>query len=192
VRQNPCFLAAATSRAVLVAATPAFADASAWAFFGGGAMGWKQTANPSVQPAGTMIVDGGVGTSPEGRFIVGGVFRFQPVFKSGVDISLLTRFCNHGFQVGDWGFAVDAGAFARAWGAQAIGFSGSVSLGMPLGITLMLTTEAGTDHAVSFGAVAGVDLLRLTLYRQTLLDWWQNPSSSGKQTARAGGLSLRF
>jgi len=71
------------------------------------------------------------------------------------------------------------------------GFTGSVSLGMPLGVTLMGTTQYGIDGAVSFGAVAGIDLLRLTLYRQTLLKWWQNPSSSGGQTAR-GGLSFLF
>jgi hypothetical protein len=191
VRIIPCFLAAAASVAVLAAAAPARADASAWAFFSAGGMGWKQSENPSYQPAATMIVDGGVGTSPEGRFIIGGVFRFQPVFNNGVDISLLTRVCTHGFQVGDWGVAVDAGGFARAWGSESVGFSGSVSLGMPLGVTVMLTTEAGIDHAFSFGAVAGIDLLRLTLYRQTLLKWWQNPSSSGAQTAGTG-TSFRF
>jgi hypothetical protein len=200
VKNAPRLLAAAAplavSVAVLTTASPARADASAWAFFGGGAMAWKQSENPSLQPAATMIIDGGVGSSPDGRVIIGGIFRFQPVFNFnaynvGVDLAVLARLCTHGFQTGGWGFAVDAGGFARPWGSESVGFTGSISLGMPLGITLMGTTQYGVDGAVSFGAVAGIDLLRLTLYRQTLLKWWQNPSSSGGQTAR-GGLSFLF
>lgn len=200
MKNAPRLLAAAAplavSVAVLTTASSARADTSAWAFFGGGAMAWKQSENPSLQPAGTMIIDGGIGSSPDGRIIIGGLFRFQPVFNFnaynvGVDLSILARVATHGFQTGDWGFAVDAGGFARPWGSESVGFAGSISLGMPLGITLMATTQYGTDGAMSFGAVAGIDLLRLTLYRQTLLKWWQNPSSPGGQTAR-GGLSFLF
>ena len=67
----------------------------------------------------------------------------------------------------------------------------SIGMAIVVGVTLMLTTQYGLDSAVSFGAVAGIDLLRLTVYRQTLLKWWQNPSSSGAQTARSGP-SLSF
>jgi hypothetical protein len=167
-------------------------------------MGWKQSELNAINPAGTMVIDAGVGTSPDARLIVGGLFRLQPIFptrgidlpKSGVDLSLLTRFASHGFQAGDWGVALDVGGFARPWGYRSIGFAGSVSVGMPLGVTLMLQTEVGTDHAISLGAVAGIDLLRLTIYRQTLLNWWQNLSPAWKKndaqpTAR-GITSLRF
>jgi hypothetical protein len=54
----------------------------------------------------------------------------------------------------------------------------------------MVQTEVGTDQALSFGAVAGIDLLRLTLYRQTLLNWWPNPSAASKKSAR--GLGFLF
>jgi hypothetical protein len=175
-------LATAALLAVFAAASPARADASTWVFVGGGGLGWKTSEYNGVNPAGTVVVDGGIGTSPDARFIVGGLFRFQPIFPAGgIDLSLLTRFATHGFQAGDWGVALDVGGFARPWGHRSIGFAGSVSLGMPLGITLMLQTELGTDHAITLGAVAGVDLLRLTIYRQTLLKWWQNPSPAWKK-----------
>jgi len=197
VQRLPCFLAAAASLAVSAAASPARADASAWVFLGGGAMGWKQSADNGINTAGTMIIDAGVGTSPDARFIVGGLFRFQPIFPNGgIDLSVLTRFATHGFQAGDWGAALDVGGFARPWGQEAVGFSGSISVGMPLGVTLMLQTELGTAHTISFGAVAGIDLLRLTIYRQTLLNWWQNPSPAWKKTdaqpSASGLTSLRF
>jgi hypothetical protein len=195
VRKLSVSLAIASFGAALAVASPALADASAWVFVGGGVLGWKQAEYPTVNTSGSMVFDVGAGTSPTGRFIFGGLFRIQPVFEYGVDLALLTRFCTRGFQVGDWGFAIDAGGFARPWGVQSIGFSGSASLGTPLGFQLTLLTEIGTDKAYSFGAVAGIDLLRLTVYRQTLLKWWQNPSPpnwSNAQTAGTGGGGVRF
>jgi hypothetical protein len=194
VRTLPVLLAVASSLAAIAAASPARAEASAWVFVGGGGMLWKQFQDVSYNPAGTFIVDVGAGSSPDGRVIIGGLFRFQPVFPyGGVDMSLLTRFCTHGFQAGDWGVAIDAGGFGRYWGNQSVGFSGSVSLGMPLGFTLMAQTELGVDHAYTYSVVGGIDLLRLTIYRQLLLNWWQNPTPAftPAQTA-SGGASLHF
>lgn len=180
MRKLPALLAVACSLAAVATASPALADASSWVFVGGGAMGWKQSEYLTYNPAGTMVVDVGAGTSPDASIILGGLFRFQPILPGGVDIALLARFCTHGFQAGDWGIAIDAGGFARPWGYLSYGGTGSISLGMPLGFTLMIQGEAGIDKALSFGAVAGIDLLRLTLYRQTLLKWWQNPSPGWK------------
>jgi hypothetical protein len=197
VRKLPALLAVASSLAALATASTALADASAWVFLGGGAMGWRQSESLMYNPGGTMVVDVGAGTSPDASVIFGGLFRFQPIIPGGVDLAMLGRFCTHGFQAGDWGVAIDAGGFARPWGFGSLGFTGSVSLGMPLGVTLMLQTEAGIDHALSFGAVAGIDLLRLTLYRQTLLKWWQNPSPAWKNAPAPsptadGSTSFRF
>jgi hypothetical protein len=193
VRKTALVAALVTSLAGVAVATPARADASAWAFVGGGPFGWKQSRDTRINPTGTMIVDGGVGTTPDAPVIVGGVFRFQPVMPhAGIDLSLLIRIATHGFQAGDWGVAFDFGGFARPWGYQSIGFAGSVSLGMPLGITLMAQADYGTDKAISFGGVLGIDLLRLTVYRQTLLKWWQNPSPAWNKTAGASGLGARF
>ncbi len=190
MRKLSLALSIGASLAVAAAASPARADTSAWVFVGGGVLGWKSEVPPagtsvttftSLTPSATMTIDAGVGTSPDARFIGGGLFRVQPIFGhgavgSGADLALLARLCSHGFQAGDWGFAIDAGGFARPWGVQSIGFSGDVSLGLPLGFTVTAQTEVGTAGVLGFGVVAGLDLLRLTAYRQTLLNWWQNPS----------------
>jgi hypothetical protein len=47
--------------------------------------------------------------------------------------------------------------------------------------------EAGVDHAFTFGAVAGIDLLRLTVFRKVGLNWWPNPSGAGSMTASKPG-----
>jgi len=182
---------------VLAIAAPALADASAWVFVGGGALSWTQAESPGYSPRSTMTIDVGAGTDPRASFIFGGLFRIQPIFTQGTDLSLLARFCNRSFQAGTWGFAIDAGGFARTWGVVTAGFSGSASLGLPLGFQLTGMTEIGLDHAYSFGVVAGIDVLRLTLYRQILKNWWQNPSPSwttstpSTQTA-SGGEPSRF
>lgn len=181
----PVLLAAASSLAILAASAPARADASAWMFVGAGAIGWKQGDASTLTPGndgafstnGTMTIDVGAGTTPDARFIFGGLFRIQPIFKHGADLALLARAATHGFQAGDFGVALDAGGYLRTWGPQiGAGFAGSVSLGLPLGFTITAQVEVGSNKALSLGGVAGIDLLRLTLYRQTLLKWWQNPS----------------
>jgi hypothetical protein len=179
--------AAAALLGALAVASPARADASGWAFVGGGAVGWKQAQEPRYTTSGSLLVEGGVGTDPLAPVIVGGVFRFQPIMlHAGIDLSLLLRVATRGFQGGSWGVAVDLGGFARPWGFQSVGFAGSASIGLPLGFTLMGLGSAGIDHSFTFGAVAGIDLLRLTVYRRTLLDVWRNPSPAGSITASKG------
>ncbi len=197
MRTLPASLAVAASVSVLAIAAPAMADASAWVFVGSGALGWTQAENPGYVPRGTLMIDVGAGTDPRGSVIFGGLLRIQPIFAQGTDVSLLARFCNRSFQAGDWGFAIDAGGFARTWGVVTAGFSGSASLGLPLGFQLTAMTELGLDRAYSFGVVAGIDVLRLTVYRQILKNWWQNPSPSwtstpSTQSAAGGGPSSRF
>lgn len=178
--------------AALVGATalarPAAADPSAWVFVGGGPLGWKQGENASFATSGALSFDVGLGTTPEARFIAGGLFRMTPVLGSGTDLALLARVATHGFQAGGFGLALDAGGYERFWGATSRGFSGAVNLGVPLGFTVSLQTEVGTDKAVALGAVAGLDLLRLTVFRKSLLNWWPNPSPA--QRARDAGASL--
>lgn len=181
----PALAAVASSLALFAVAGSARADASGWVFVGGGALGWKQGDagsmirgnDGSLTASGSMTIEAGAGSSPEGKVIVGGLFRLQPIFKHGTDLAWLVRVCSHGFQAGDWGFAVDAGAYLRPWQPQVGGgFAGTLSLGLPLGFTIAAQTEIGSNKAMAFGAVAGVDLLRLSVYRHTLLNWWQNPA----------------
>lgn len=147
-------------------------------YVGGGAFGWKSEAAQSFSKNGAMALDCGVGTTPDASFILGGYFHIQPMFGAGTDLALALRGATHGFQAGDWGFAIDAGGYARFWGEQSYGFFGGPVLGAPLGFELHLDTEIGTAKAVALGATAGLDLLRLTVYRQSLNNYWYNPSTA--------------
>lgn len=195
----PLLLAVGSSLALCAAAAPARADASAWMFVGGGVLAWKQgkASNPTADNNGTfstsgmMTIDVGVGTSPDAPFIFGGLFRIKPIFQHGADLGLMARGATRGFQEGGFGVAIDAGGYLRTWGPEiGAGFTGGLSAGLPLGFTLTAQVEVGTNNAFGFGAVAGLDLARLTVYRRTLLKWWQNPQPSWNRTARAGRQSM--
>ena len=185
--------AAAGLLAALAWAAPARADTSAWIFTGGGAMGWKQGGG-DFTVNGALSFDIGVGTTPDAPFIVGGLFRMTPILGSGTDLGLLGRVATRGFQASQLGLALDAGGYARFWGVGSTGFTGAVTLGAPLGLTLSLQGGVGTNDALAFGAVAGLDLLRLTVYRQSLLDWWPNPSPAQEPQKDAGARApaIRF
>jgi hypothetical protein len=198
--KRPIAIAACSFLALSAAASSARADASAWVFVGAGALGWKQGEASTLTPGNEgkfganamMTIDVGAGTSPDASFIFGGLFRIQPIFKQGADLAILARACSHGFQAGDFGFAIDAGGYLRTWGpVTGAGFTGGVSLGLPLGFTITAQAEVGSNRALAFGGVAGIDLLRLTVYRKTLLNWWQNPSPAPDKTASSGA-AIRF
>lgn len=189
------FVAAGLSVSAFAFAAPARADASAWAFVGGGALIWKYRATDAAgvnvandfQTSPTMTFDVGVGTTPDAPVIIGAFGRIQPIFGSGTDLALLARGATRGFQGGGWGAAIDAGAYLRTWGANGSqGFTGALTLGMPLGFQLSVQGMWGSNDARGFGAVAGIDFLRLTVYRKVLLDRWENPAPAWTRTRRAG------
>jgi hypothetical protein len=171
----PFLLAPCSLLAALAWAAPARADASTWVFVGGGAMGWRQGGSDFTLDS-ALSFDMGVGTTPDAPFVFGGLFRMTPLLGTGTDLALLARAATYGFQASRFGVALDAGGYARFWGVQSTGFAGALTLGAPLGLTVSLQGSVGTNDALGFGVVAGIDLLRLTLYRQSLLDWWPNPS----------------
>jgi hypothetical protein len=182
-RRRARWAALACALACLGVARQASADVTGWVFAGGGATGWKQGDN-DYAVNGTLTFDVGAGTAPDRSFIAGGIFRLNPILGEGVDLGLLARVATYGFQGGEIGFALDAGGYVRPWGEGSSGFAGSLNIGGPIGLQLGVNVAVGTNDALAFGATAGIDLLRLTVYRRTLLDWWPNPGAAGKQSAR--------
>jgi hypothetical protein len=158
-----------------LAPATAGADASGWAALGGGALGWQAGDEGELVASPTMTIDMGVGSSPAADFIFGGLFRVMPVFTEGADIALMARFCPSGFQSDVIGFAVDAGGYARFWGIESAGFVGDAVLGLPLGFQIGALGMVGSSNTYGFGGFAGIDLVRLTVGRGHLLEWWQNP-----------------
>jgi hypothetical protein len=147
---------------------------------------------------GSLQFDAGFGTSPQNAFIVGALFRVTPIISEGTDLSLSLRGATRGFQVGNWGFAIDLGAYLRPFGpttpptaanpafsVPTVGFAGGIVIGGPVGTQISLLGHAGMNHAYGASATFGIDLLRLTVYRDGLLQWWPNPLSAGARTASA-------
>jgi hypothetical protein len=117
----------------------------------------------------------GVGSPPHGKVIIGGLFKTITFFGDGTDLAIVARGASGGFVRGGFGFAIDAGAYQRWWAPDSTGFTGSVVLGAPFGLQLALTTEQGSHDNHTYVVTAGVDFLRLTVYRTALNSLWPNP-----------------
>jgi len=150
------------------------ADTSSWLFLGPGASHLERRNESNVERF-LLQFDTGLGTPPRNPVIVGGIFRVQTHFGDGTDLGLLVRTASRGFVNGDWGGAIDLGGYQRFWGEGSSGFTGSLVLGAPWGLTLSAGGSLGTNDARTFSAVLGVDLARLTVYRRTGDTWWKNP-----------------
>jgi hypothetical protein len=116
-----------------------------------------------------------MGTDPSKTLVVGGLFRLDTLFGQGSDLSVVMRTANYGFVNGNWGLALDVGGLARYWGGRHIyGASGTVVVGAPWGIELELGGMLGNHQTQGLSAIIGVDLARLTVYRQSGSSWWKN------------------
>lgn len=164
---------AAVGVTLLACAAPAHADVSSWLFVGSGP-GLLRRSGDTTLPL-SLQLDAGMGSPPSGPVIVGGLARIQPYLGHGTDLSLLVRTTTHGFANGDWGGALDLGAYGRFWGTGSQGVTASLVLGAPWGITLDLGGSLGSNDQQSVSAVLGIDLARLTVYRQSGQSWWLNP-----------------
>jgi hypothetical protein len=155
--------------ALLLLAAPARADVSSWLFTGVGPS-WDKS-REQVQL--TFQLDAGMGTDPSNAFVIGGLGRLQTHFGLGSDTALLLRGATRGYVNGDWGFALDLGPYVRLTENQQ-GFTGSLAIGAPWGITLSAfgTSDLGSNFLT--GAVLGIDLARLTVYRRSGSSWWRN------------------
>jgi hypothetical protein len=197
---------AASLSASTLAPGAAHAEPSSWVYVGGGAIGWRQGTSArctSVLDSPTcsefridslVQADFGMGTSPSGPVVVGGLARAMPYFgdRMGMDVALLARVATGGFARSSWGAALDAGGYVRFWGAQSQGFTGGLTLGAPLGFTLSLLAMVGTDEAIGFGGSLGIDFAKLLLHRTHLRERWPNPAPSQRAYTPAAGPGPRL
>jgi len=150
------------------------AEITSWVFVGGGPS-WLSEQKRSYQLEPTLQLDLGLGTPPSGDAIIGVLGRSSTYFGRGTDFALALRAATGGFARGDWGVALDAGAYKRWWGMESHGPLGSVQLGAPYGLQLSVNTSFGTDDHRTYGVMLGIDFLRLTVYRLGGEQWWPNP-----------------
>jgi hypothetical protein len=167
-------VAAALAAGFSCAARPARGDVSSWLFVGSGPS-WLNLEQGPYKLRSTMQIDLGVGTPPSGAIVVGGLTRMTTFFGKGTDMALAVRVATQRFVLGDWGAAFDAGGFGRWWGDDRSGYLTTLQLGAPYGLTLSLNGSFGSDGERTYGALFGVDFLRLTVYRLGGESWWVNP-----------------
>jgi len=149
------------------------ADVSSWLFVGSGVtqLG-KFGSENSYRP--TLRLATGLGTDPSKPFVIGGLARIDTMFGRGTDLTAALRLADNGFVNGNWGLALDLGAVARYWGPDIFGGSTTLIAGAPWGLQLEIGALLGSHDTQSFSAIFGVDLARLTVYRQSGSSWWKN------------------
>lgn len=165
------------------AVRPVHAEVSSWFAMSGGPS-WLSEHKSSYELAPTMQLDMGVGSQPSSPAVVGGLFRTTTYFSHGTDLSLCIRAATRGFTTGDWGVALDGGGYARWWGESSTGPIGTLHLGMPFGLTLSVQGQMGSNEHKAFGAMFGIDLLRLTVYRLGGESFWANPRPAWRPESR--------
>jgi hypothetical protein len=186
------FLAAAAG-ALLLTPAPARADVSSWFTVGGG-YGFQHGAERDAYDRATALTFSiGVGSTPLGSFVLGGLVRSTTYFTLGTDVDLSARFATGGFARGQWGLAIDAGPGWRGWSLATnyghFPLHAMILAGGPWGLQLGVGADFfNLDSGPSArGAVAllEIDLLRLTVMRQGATDkWWENPSPAGGRAPR--------
>lgn len=173
-------LSAASALLCTVLARPAEAQISSWV---------SAEAGPSfidegegMESQASLLLKGGVGTSPERSFVLGGLFHSQTHFGRGTDLGLLLRVATQGYVLGRFGLALDAGGYERFWGRGSEGGLGALVLGAPWGITLSLGGGIGTNDARHASLVLGFDFARLTAFRLSGESWFPNPHPAYRPT----------
>lgn len=181
---GPLAIGACLCAGVALGPRDAHADVSSWFFAGGGYGSVGQHGATDQHPE--MRLQLGLGSPPSGPVAVGGLFQTLTWFGAGTDLALTARAATGGFVRGGFGFALDAGGYRRFWGAGSTGFLGSVVVGGPWGLQATVDYASGSDAAHAYGAVIGIDFLRLTVYRTTGEDWFPNPFPATGRPAGGG------
>jgi len=150
------------------------ADVTSWFAVSGAAAALEQD-TVARKVAGALALEMGVGSSPGGSVVIGGLLKSFTFFGDGTDLALTARVATGGYVRGGWGVALDAGPYRRWWGVSSTGVLGQVVVGAPLGLQVSAFTEQGTEGAHTYGATFGIDLLRLTVYRDNTQHYWYNP-----------------
>lgn len=188
--------ALATTACIMHVPSEARADVSSW-FTAGGGYGFQHGAERDAYDRATALSFSiGVGSSPLGSVVAGGLLRTTTYFTLGTDLDLSARIASGGFARGQWGLAFDVGPGWRSWGSGAqygrFPLHAMVLGGGPWGMQLGVGTDffnLGSGPSAR-GAIAlfEIDLLRLTVMRQGSTDrWWENPSPAGGRVPRDSG-----
>jgi hypothetical protein len=188
LRRQGALVAALFGLAAATLSEPARADAASWFSLAGGAGVYSE--GDTRHYPGALQIELGIGSTPASPIVVGAVAKTFSYFGYGTDVAFTLRTATGGFARGWFGVALDAGAYQRWWGTDSSGFLGALVVGGPLGLQVSAMTEQGTNDVRVYAATFGIDLLRLTVYRNSSGGYWPNPirapiEPTGSQTDQA-------
>ena len=156
----------------LLVVRSARAEVSSWLYLGVGGAGLS--GNRIGSPRVAAQLDTGVGSSPHRAIIVGAGARMQPYFGEAVDFALYLRGATQGYVTGQFGVAIDAGAYSGAGATRTSGFLGTLNVGLPWGIVTSGSYAVADKGEKALTVTLGVDFLRLTVYRLSGEKQWPN------------------
>lgn len=164
----------------------AYAEPTTWLSVASGVAGERNVVSGTeVVPVFSAAL--GVGTDPNGKFSVGGLFRTTTYFGIGTELALGPRLATAGFTRGSFGFAFDLGVALRPFGRSDYGrvpLQAGVAVGFPWGIQLetglRLFDLSGQPSALGGYVTLGVDMLRFSVHRRGKTEQiWPNPAAAG-------------
>lgn len=171
-RRASIALAVGIGGAVGLRASPAAADASSWVSTAAGPAIVADADDERLVPL--LRFDAGIGTSPARSWIFGGGFQLGAHLGQATDLGAGLRLATGPYARGDWGLALDLGAYHRL-ARVSDGLAGALTLGAPWGVVIAANGTVGTEEAWTLGLVMGLDFARLTAHRTSGQQWWPNP-----------------
>lgn len=167
----------------------AAAQATSWMYAGGGSSIAKSTvAEPdgntssAVDIRSLLHVDVGLGVAANRNFVWGGLARMQLHGPDLLDLGLLARGTTGGFARGDYGAGADIGVVRRWWDQSSTALTANLLFGAPWGLTVVAGATLGRHDERTFQLSIGLDFARLTVHRQSGLNWFPNPLPSPAAT----------
>ncbi len=151
------------------------ADVSSWMYVGGGMS--RVDANDNGNFA-ALSFDTGLGTPATSSFVWGGVFHGTEHFGHGFDLGGALRLAMGSYVRGDYGLGLDLGSEYRFGDDNGAAGAARLLLGAPWGITGTAGGSWGADDVKIFTFTLGLDFARLTVHRETGLNWFPNPQRS--------------
>ncbi len=127
---------------------------------------------------GALSIDTGIGTPATSSFVWGGVFHGAERFGHGLDLGGALRLAMGSYARGDFGLGLDLGSEYRFGDDNGVAGAARLVLGAPWGISASAGGSYGADEVKVLLFTVGLDFARLTVHRETGLNWFPNPQRS--------------
>lgn len=159
----------------LVAPGEARADVSSWVYVGGGL---SRVDAGGTDDYAALALDSGLGTPATAPVVVGLGFHGTGHFGYGLDLGGALRIAMSSYARGNFGVGLDLGPQYRFGDDDGTRGAARLLLGAPWGVAATVGGSYGKDEVKTFTVTLGLDFARLTVHRETGLNWFPNPERS--------------